>query len=100
MHWMVTTSMILLALSGTRASAAPTSNPIPCEVGSYALADGTRLDIAPGSGEAWAVGHAGVIFRTTNFGQSWQSFSETPLDAAFLQNLRTSAVTLEHIYDY
>lgn len=49
MHWMVTTSMIVLALAGAKAPVASASSPIPCEVGSYAMADGTQLDIAPGS---------------------------------------------------
>jgi pimeloyl-ACP methyl ester carboxylesterase len=46
---MIRTSMILLALVGARAIAAPPANPIPCEVGSYAMADGSKLDIAPSS---------------------------------------------------
>jgi pimeloyl-ACP methyl ester carboxylesterase len=41
---MVSTSMILLAMVG--ATQAPAASPIPCEVGSYVLTDGTRLDIA------------------------------------------------------
>lgn len=47
MQWMVPTSMILLALAGTRAVEASAASPIRCEVGSYAMEDGTRLDIAP-----------------------------------------------------
>jgi pimeloyl-ACP methyl ester carboxylesterase len=47
MHWTVPTSMILLALAGTRAVEASAANPIRCEVGSYAMADGSRLDIEP-----------------------------------------------------
>ena len=49
MHWMVPTSMILLTLGGSQAIAASPSSPIPCEVGSFAMADGTKLDIAPSS---------------------------------------------------
>jgi hypothetical protein len=49
MKWMVPTSMILLALAGTRAIAASAPSPIPCEVGSYAMTDGSKLDIASGS---------------------------------------------------
>ncbi|GFE82745.1 hypothetical protein GCM10011487_47450 [Steroidobacter agaridevorans] len=49
MHWMIPISIVVLALGSTRAIAASPSNPIPCEVGSYAMADGTRLDIAPSS---------------------------------------------------
>lgn len=45
MHWMVPTSLILLALASTAPASA--ANPIACEVGIYAMADGTRLDIRP-----------------------------------------------------
>lgn len=44
MKWMVPTSMILLALAAARAIAAPDA--VPCEIGSYAMADGSKLDIA------------------------------------------------------
>ncbi|WP_116813423.1 alpha/beta hydrolase family protein [Steroidobacter cummioxidans] len=43
MHWKVPTSLILLALASTVEAAA--AKPSPCEVGIYAMADGTKLDI-------------------------------------------------------
>lgn len=65
MHWMVPTSMILLAVAGTRAVDAQAANPIRCEVGSYAMADGTRLDIEPrGEGQLrWSLldGRTGAL---------------------------------------
>ncbi len=56
MSWKVPTSMMVLALASACAAHASESaaNPIPCEVGSYAMADGSKLDIAPGSnGKLW-----------------------------------------------
>ena len=65
MHWMVPTSMILLALAGTRAVEAAAASPVRCEVGSYALADGTKVDIADrGEGQLrWRLldGRTGVL---------------------------------------
>ena len=50
MKWMFPTSVILL-LACTCAAAASEApgNPIPCEIGSYAMADGSKLDIAAGA---------------------------------------------------
>lgn len=48
--------MMVLALAGacTAHASESAANPIPCEVGSYAMADGSKLDIAPGSnGKLW-----------------------------------------------
>jgi pimeloyl-ACP methyl ester carboxylesterase len=65
MHWTVPTSMILLALAGTRAVEASAANSIRCEVGSYAMTDGSRLDIEPrGEGQLrWSLldGRTGAL---------------------------------------
>jgi pimeloyl-ACP methyl ester carboxylesterase len=56
MNLLVPTSMIVLALAAACSAHASESaaNRLPCEVGSYAMADGSKLDIAPGSnGKLW-----------------------------------------------
>lgn len=49
MRWMVSTSMILLASACTVAADESPGNAIACEVGSYAMADGSKVDIAAGA---------------------------------------------------
>lgn len=46
MRTMIVTMALALAHGASANAETAQANPIPCEVGSYAMADGTQLDIA------------------------------------------------------